>query len=69
MADFTDPVAPRKILTSASLSKAAALGPMRPVRTKSGFSAATKFPVTVSRVIQCMGAVFSFASYDPVSVS
>lgn len=69
MAAFTGPVAPRKILTFASLSNAAALGPMCPVRAKSGFSAATKFPVTVSRVTQCMGAVFSFDSYNPVSIS
>jgi hypothetical protein len=64
MADFTDPAAPRKILTSAPLSKAAALRPMCPVRMQSVLSAAMIFPVAVSRVTQFMPAVFSFDSMD-----
>ena len=68
-ADFTGPEAPRKILTPTPLSKAVAFRPMCPVMTQSTFSPATRFPVAVPRVIQCMPAVFSFDSCKPVITS
>jgi hypothetical protein len=68
-AEWTDPEAPRKILTPALFKAAVALRPICPVMTQSAFSPATRFPVAVPRVIQCMPAVFSLAACKPVSRS
>jgi hypothetical protein len=68
-ADCTGPDAPRKILTPAPFNAAVAFRPICPVITQSTFSPATRFPVAVPRVTQCVPAVFSFAACRPESGS
>jgi len=69
MADCTGPEAPRKIRIPAFRRAAVAFRPMCPVTTQSTRSPATRFPVAVPRVIQCMPAVFSLDWWSPVCMS